>query len=69
VAILLGGIVASGGALQRTFGMPDATVLLFQGLVFIVVLYSESLYGRFQIFKDRPSQPAAPPSTSTAVPT
>lgn len=69
VAILLGGIVASGGALQRTFGMPDATVLLFQGLVFIVVLYSESLYGRFQIFKDRPPSVAAPPSTSTAVPT
>lgn len=68
VSVLLGGIVASGGALQRTFGMPDATVLLFQGIVFLVVLYSESLYGRFQIFKEKPSAPAVPPSTSTTVP-
>ncbi len=65
VAILLGGIVASGGALQRTFGMPDATVLLFQGLVFLVVLYSESLYGKFQIFKQPVAPAPTPPSGST----
>lgn len=53
VAILLGGILASGGILQRSHGLPDATVLVFQGLVFLVVLYSESLYGRLPFFKDR----------------
>lgn len=53
VAVLLGGILASGGILQRAHNLPDATVLVFQGLVFIVVLYSESLYGRLAIFKER----------------
>jgi simple sugar transport system permease protein len=53
VAILLGGILASGGILQRVHQLPDATVLLFQGLVFLSVLYSESLYGRFAIFKEK----------------
>jgi len=52
VAILLGGILASGGILQREFKLPDATVLVFQGLVFLVILFSESLYGRFKIFKE-----------------
>jgi len=47
VAILLGGILASGGILQRSHNLPDATVIVFQGIVFLVVLYSESLYGRF----------------------
>lgn len=53
VAVLLGGILASGGILQRSHNLPDATVLVFQGLVFLVVLYSESLYGRLAIFKER----------------
>jgi simple sugar transport system permease protein len=30
VATLLGGILASGGILQRTFTLPDATILLLQ---------------------------------------
>ncbi|HBB30526.1 MAG TPA: ABC transporter permease [Cyanobacteria bacterium UBA8803] len=55
VAILLGGILASGGILQRVHQLPDATVLVFQGLVFLVVLYSESLYGRLPIFQERES--------------
>jgi general nucleoside transport system permease protein len=66
VAVLLGGIINSGGALQRTFGMPDATVLVFQGLVFIVVLYSESLYGRLKIFKE-PELTGTPPAAKTTV--
>ncbi len=61
VAILLGGILASGGILQRVHNLPDATVLVFQGLVFLVVLYSESLYGRLGIFKERPTA-SSPPS-------
>ncbi len=68
VAILLGGIINSGGALQRIFGMPDATVLVFEGLVFLVVLYSESLYGRFSIFKEPEIPVAPPPQPSTTVP-
>lgn len=70
VAVLLGGIINSGGALQRSelLRMPDATVLVFQGLVFIVVLYSESLYGRLKIFKE-PEVPATPPPTTTTTAT
>ena len=53
VSILLGGILASGGILQRAHHLPDATVLVFQGIVFLVILYSDSLYGRFKIFQER----------------
>lgn len=53
VAILFGGLVAAGGLIQRRMGMPDATVLVLQGLIFIVLLASETLYGRFAFFKDK----------------
>jgi ABC-type uncharacterized transport system permease subunit len=51
VAILFGGLVASGGLIQRRMDLPDATVLVLQGLIFVVLLTSETLYGRFAIFK------------------
>jgi ABC-type uncharacterized transport system permease subunit len=51
VAILFGGLVASGGLIQRRMGLPDATVLVLQGLIFVVLLSSETLYGRFAIFR------------------
>ncbi len=51
VAMLLGGINASGGLLQRRLGLPDASVLVLQGMIFIAVLASETLYGRFRIFR------------------
>lgn len=54
VSVLMGGILASGSLLQRVHGLPDATVLLFQGLVFLVILYSESWYGRVPWFQDPP---------------
>jgi general nucleoside transport system permease protein len=46
VAILLGGIGASGGLLQRVFDLPDATVNVLQGMLFLSILLSETLYGR-----------------------
>ena len=49
VAILLGGIGASGGLLQRRLGLPDASVLVLQGIIFVTVLASETLYGRFRL--------------------
>jgi ABC-type uncharacterized transport system permease subunit len=51
VAIMFGGLVASGGLVQRRMDLPDATVLVLQGLVFVVLLVSETLYGRFKIFQ------------------
>ena len=50
VAILLGGIDASGGLIQRRMGLPDATVLVLQGTLFVVILFCETLYGRFRVF-------------------
>ncbi len=48
VAILLGGIGASGGLLQRHLGLPDAATIVLQGILFIVILASEVVYGRHQ---------------------
>jgi len=42
VSLLLGGINASGGLLQRTFGLPDATVNVLQGILFVVLLASQT---------------------------
>jgi simple sugar transport system permease protein len=50
VAILLGGIEASGGLIQRRMGLPDATVLVLQGTLFLVILFCETFYGRFRVF-------------------
>lgn len=50
VAILFGGLAAAGGIIQRRMGLPDATVLVLQGLIFVVLLVSETLYGRFSFF-------------------
>ncbi len=50
VAILLGGIDASGGLIQRRMSLPDATVLVLQGTLFVVILLFETFYGRFKIF-------------------
>ncbi len=55
VAILVGGISAAGGLIQRRLDLPDATVLLLQGTVFVVLLVSETLYGRFAVFRAKPS--------------
>ena len=35
VAVLFGGIGASGGLLQRRLGLPDASVLVLQGIIFV----------------------------------
>ena len=53
VSILLGGIAAAGGLIQRRMGMPDATVLVLQGLMFVVLLVSETLYGRLSFFRPK----------------
>jgi simple sugar transport system permease protein len=64
VALLLGGIKASGGMLQRRLSMPDATVLVLQGILFVVIMASETLYGRFRLYRAAipPGQPKAAPA-------
>jgi simple sugar transport system permease protein len=55
VAILVGGLAAAGGLIQRRMDLPDATVLLLQGTLFIVLLVSETLYGRLALFRSQPT--------------
>jgi general nucleoside transport system permease protein len=50
VALVLGGISASGGLLQRTCNLPDATVSVLQGILFVVILASETYRGKFTLF-------------------
>lgn len=50
VAVLMAGFEASSGLIQRRMDLPDATILVFEGMVFIIILLSEALYGRLRIF-------------------
>lgn len=46
VCLLLGGLDAAGGLLQQRLDLPDATMLVLRGVLFITLLASESLQGR-----------------------
>ena len=48
--VALGGISASGGLLQRSCGLPDATVSVLQGILFVVILASETYRGKVDWF-------------------
>ena len=50
VAILLAGFEASSGLVQRRMDLPDATVLVLQGFVFVAILIADAFYGKFKIF-------------------
>jgi simple sugar transport system permease protein len=43
VAILFGGFGAAGSLLQRRLGLPDASVMVLQGIAFVLILGSEAL--------------------------
>lgn len=70
VAILFGGFGAAGSLLQRRLDLPDASVLVFQGLAFVLILASEALrdldaktlWNKLA----RPAGPDAPPPEATA---
>ncbi len=50
VACLLAGFEAASGLIQRRMDLPDATILVLQGFVFLSILVSDFAYGRFAIF-------------------
>jgi ABC-type uncharacterized transport system permease subunit len=52
-AVLLGGLEASGGLLQRRLGLPDATTLILEGLLFTHLLLWEALGGRLAAWRLR----------------
>lgn len=45
VAVLFGGFGAAGSLLQRRLELPDASVLVLQGMAFVLILASEALRG------------------------
>lgn len=53
VAVLLAGFDASSGLIQRRMEMPDATMQVLQGIVFMAILMSDAVYGRLPFFKAR----------------
>jgi simple sugar transport system permease protein len=48
VSLLVGGLLASGGMLQRAHDLPDATISVLQGILFLFILLSDTVYGRFR---------------------
>jgi general nucleoside transport system permease protein len=72
VAFLMGGIEASGGVLQRRHDLPDAVVDVFKGILFLVILASETYVARAQAFAQRwvaehtPEPSAGTPVSSVA---
>jgi ABC-type uncharacterized transport system permease subunit len=68
VAILVGGIAASGSLLQRRLGLPDAAVLVLLGIAFVALIGCETLRGRTWSRAPRRAAsshmpPTPPPST------
>jgi simple sugar transport system permease protein len=55
VAVLFGALDAAGGLVQRRMAMPDATVLVLQGIIFVVLLVSETFYGRIPWLQAKPA--------------
>jgi general nucleoside transport system permease protein len=72
VAILIGGIEAAGGLIQRRHDLPDATVDVLKGILFVAILACETLFGRFKWLAEAPiaapqkSEPT-PATEATAV--
>ncbi len=74
VAIVMGGIEASGGLLQRRHDLPDAAVDVFKGILFLAILASETYVARAQAYAQRwvaehlPQRPvpSAQPNVGTA---
>ncbi|MDQ1471014.1 MAG: ral nucleoside transport system permease protein [Bryobacterales bacterium] len=48
VSVMVGGLLASGGMLQRAHDLPDATITVLQGILFLFILLSDTVYGRFR---------------------
>ncbi|MBX3609488.1 MAG: ABC transporter permease [Hydrogenophaga sp.] len=69
VAILFGGFGAAGSLLQRRLGLPDASVLLLQGIAFVFILASEALRDhnwRATYIRIMGFDPPAPPKEKAA---
>jgi simple sugar transport system permease protein len=52
-AVLFGGITASSTMIERYLKVPNAAAPLLMGIMFVMILLCETLYGRFRIFQPR----------------
>ena len=59
VAIMFGGIAASGGLIQRRMDLPDATVLVLQGFIFVILLASRDAVRALQDLQRREERETA----------
>ncbi len=67
VAILFGGFGAAGSLLQRRLGLPDASVMLLQGIAFVLILASEALRDvNWKALWSRMAHSAQPPAGPSA---
>jgi ABC-type uncharacterized transport system permease subunit len=67
VAIVFGGFGAAGSLLQRRLGLPDASVLVLQGIAFVLILASEALRDvDWKAFFERLKRNAGPRDGPTA---
>jgi ABC-type uncharacterized transport system permease subunit len=48
LSLLVGGLLASGGMLQRAHDLPDAAIAVLQGILFLFILLSDTVYGRLR---------------------
>lgn len=68
VAILFGGFGAAGSLLQRRLDLPDASVLVLQGIAFVLILAAEALRSvDWAAVGQRLRRPAAPGDTGPAL--
>jgi simple sugar transport system permease protein len=59
VSLLVGGLLASSGMLQRAHELPDAAITVLQGILFLFILLSDTVYSRWKFTGGRASAVAA----------
>jgi simple sugar transport system permease protein len=60
VAILFGSIDAAASVVQQDLKLPAAALDVLMGTTFVMILLTETLYGRFRIFQPRLAKEVAP---------
>ena len=59
VSLLVGGLLASSGMLQRAHDLPDAAITVLQGILFLFILLSDTVYGRWRVAEPKSHAAAA----------
>jgi ABC-type uncharacterized transport system permease subunit len=60
VAILFGSIDAAASVVQQDLKLPQAALEVLMGTTFVLILVSETFYGRFRVFQPRLAKEVAP---------